>query len=81
MTLRDAPRFGFTSGPDTLDVRERSMILNALNNQRMYSVRLAANNRDEEAKGRNLVNALEVQVLIDKLKTMWEGESDEQADV
>jgi hypothetical protein len=74
MTLRDAPRFGLTSGPDTLDVRERNMILNALRNQRMYSVRLAKINKDEEAKGRNMVNALEIQVLMEKLEAMWEGD-------
>lgn len=74
MTLRNAPRFGITSDPDTLDVRERNAILNALNNQRRYSTRLAENNRDEEAKGRNMVNALEIQVLMEKLEAMWEGD-------
>lgn len=75
MTLRDAPRFGLTSGPDTLDVRERNAILNALNNQRRYSLGLAKNNKDEEARGRNIVNALEIKVLMEKLEAMWEGES------
>jgi hypothetical protein len=50
------------------------MILNALRNQRMYSVRLAKINKDEEAKGRNMVNALEIQVLMEKLEAMWEGD-------
>jgi hypothetical protein len=64
-------RFGLDTGADELNGRERAMILNALNNQRRYSMRLASNNRDEEAKGRNIVNALELKVLMEKLEAGW----------
>lgn len=61
-------RFGLDAPPDALDGREMALVLNALNNQRRYSLGLAARNKDQEAAGRNLVNALEIEVLIDKLK-------------
>lgn len=61
-------RFGLTSGPLELDEREMAIIANALRNQWVYSKRLAEKNKDEEARGRNLVNALEIKILIDKVK-------------
>lgn len=66
--------FGLLSGPDELDARERALILNALNNQRRYSRNLALRNRDEEARGRNIVNALEIEVLAKKLESAWKRE-------
>ena len=61
-------RFGLTSAPDELDARETGLILGALSAQKRYCLRLAAKNSDTEAMGRNMVNALELEVLMDKLK-------------
>lgn len=61
-------RFGLDSGPNELDARELELVLNALRNQRMYSLRLAFRNREPEAEGRNRVNALEIEVLARKIE-------------
>lgn len=63
-------RFGLDTGPEEFGPRETAMIVNALNNQRRYSAGLAARNKDPEAAGRNAVNALEISVLIDKIKAI-----------
>lgn len=70
MSLPLSPRFGLTSEPDQLDGRERMLVLNALNNQRRYAQGLAERNKDEEARGRNLVWALEIKVLHDKIEAI-----------
>lgn len=70
-------RFGLDTAPDQLGSRETHLILNALNNQRRYFSGLAQRNRDPEAVGRNLVHALELTVLIDKVKQLTtKGETD-----
>jgi hypothetical protein len=61
-------RFGLDSAPGELNDREMSLVINALRIQRLYCLNLARRNKDPEAMGRNMVNALEFQVLSDKLK-------------
>lgn len=61
-------RFGLDSDRDELDGRETMLLLNALGNQRRYSLTLAERNRDPEAAARNHLNALELKCLIQKLK-------------
>lgn len=68
MSLPLDPRFGLIAEPDELDGREYGMLMAALNNQRLYSVRLAERNKDPEAAARNHVNALEMQTLMDKIE-------------
>jgi len=67
MSLPLDPRFGLASEPDELDGREFSAVMNALKNQRLYSQRMADRNKDPDAAARNHTNALEIQVLMDKL--------------
>jgi hypothetical protein len=51
-----------------LDEREMGMVMGALSSQLRYARRLAANNRDEEAAGRNRLWALRLKLLMEKLK-------------
>jgi hypothetical protein len=60
-------RFGLESGELELDNREVELVLAALGNQRRYCKGLADRNKDEEARARNLVWALEFKVLHDKI--------------
>jgi len=67
------PRFGLSSEPDELDGREYMLLVAALNNQRLYSQRLADKNKDPEAAERNRLNAFEIKVLVDKLDAARHG--------
>ena len=75
-------RFGLDSAPDQLDSREFSLIVAALGNQVRYCNGLAERNKDPEAQGRNIVNALELKVLCEKVRQMaaslQPGDSDKE---
>lgn len=68
-------RFGLDAAENELGPRELGVITGALSAQMRYCNRLAALNKDEEAKGRNIVNALEIRVLLDKIKRIEKGET------
>jgi hypothetical protein len=72
MSLPLNARFGLDSGPLELDGRELMLIQGALSSQRRYMLTLAkqAHKRpysDPETVGRNMVNATEVKVLMEKI--------------
>lgn len=48
--------------------RELTLTLGALSSQLRYVRSLARKNRDPEAEGRNRLNALELDLLIEKLR-------------
>jgi hypothetical protein len=73
MSLPLNARFGLDSEPDELDGREYMLLMAALRNQRQYSLGMATRNKDPEAAERNRVNALEIQVLADKLDAARHG--------
>jgi len=73
MSLPLDPRFGIRSEPDELDGREYALLVAALNNQRLYSERLADRNKDPEAAERNRLNAFEIKVLTDKIDAARHG--------
>lgn len=73
MTLPLDARFGLAVEPDELDGREYMLLVAALNNQRLYSERLADKNKDPEAAERNRLNAFEIKVLVDKLDAARHG--------
>jgi len=71
MSLPLDARFGLNSGPGSLDGRELMLIQGALGAQRRYMRGLAERNRDPEAAAQNLLNAMEVRLLSEKL-AQWE---------